>query len=109
MRLDFRVQILLPIEALADGFDHEIAFRKEMDESIDLSKKLEDLGKKGTAMSIVNLKEDLGHINEDTSLVTKNNNWIKNLQKDIFISETVNIINDMAKNGMRVNIGMGMK
>lgn len=88
---------------------NETAYRKELEEAAAISKKIEELEKKNTPMTIMNLKEDLAHINMDSSLVTKNQNWIKNLQKDIYISEVVNIVNDMAKNGMRVNMGMGMK
>jgi carboxyl-terminal processing protease len=90
-------------------FLNEVAYKKELDEASDLSKKLEELEKKATPIPVVNPKEDLVRINADTTTVTKNKNWLKNLQKDIYIAETVNIINDMAKSGSKVNIGMGMK
>lgn len=87
---------------------NEASYKKEMDEASVLSKKLDELQKKATPLAVANLKEDLSHINTDTASVTKNKNWLKNLQKDIYISEAVNIVNDMAK-GSKVNIGMGMK
>jgi carboxyl-terminal processing protease len=88
---------------------NEAAYRKELEEAAATSKKMEELEKKGTPLAVVNLKEDMAHINADTSTVVKNKNWIKSLQKDIYISETVNIINDMAKPAVKVNMGMGMK
>jgi carboxyl-terminal processing protease len=88
---------------------NEVAYRKELDESAATSKKLEELEKKGTPLAVTNPREDMMHINADSTTVAKNKNWIKNLQKDIYISETVNIINDMAKPAVKVNMGMGMK
>ncbi len=88
---------------------NEVAYKKELDEASALSKQIEELAKKAAPISITNTKEDLARFATDSAAVTKNKNWIKNLQKDIYISEAVNIINDMAKAGMKVNMGMGMK
>lgn len=91
---------------------NEAAYRKELADANATSKKMEELEKKGTPLTITNLKEDLAQINRDSSTVTKNNDWIKNLKKDIYISETVNIVNDMTGNkpAMKVSAnGMGMK
>jgi carboxyl-terminal processing protease len=60
-------------------------------------------------MTIVNVKEDMEKINRDSSTVAKNSDWIKNLKKDIYIAETVNIVNDMMSMQSKVNIGTGMK
>jgi carboxyl-terminal processing protease len=87
----------------------EAEYRKEMAEATALSKKLEDLEKKATPLAVTNLKEDQGRITADSAAMNRNKNWLKNLQKDIYISETVSIINDMAKNTMKVSMGMGMK
>lgn len=86
----------------------EADFRKEQTEATTISKKLEDLEKKGTVMAATNPREDMSHINSDTTLVNKNKTWLKNIQKDIYISETINILNDMARPA-KVNMGMGMK
>jgi carboxyl-terminal processing protease len=88
---------------------NEMTYRKEQDEATALNKKLEDLQGKATPLPVVNPKDDLTRINADSSSVTKNATWLKNLQKDIYISETVNIINDMAKSTTKVTMGMGMK
>jgi carboxyl-terminal processing protease len=88
---------------------NEVAYAKEMEEVSVMSKKQEELEKKGTPIPVTNPREDYKRINADSSTVTKNKNWLKNLQKDIYISETINIINDMAKPAMKVNMGMGLK
>src|SRR4030095_8496000 len=85
----------------------EADYRKELDDATAISKKLEELEKKGTVMDATNPREDMRHISSDSSLVNKNKTWLKNIQKDIYISETINILNDMAK-PQKVNMGMGM-
>ncbi|MEO8788342.1 MAG: carboxy terminal-processing peptidase [Chitinophagaceae bacterium] len=88
---------------------NEVAYKKEMDDATALSKKLEELQKKGTPLPVVNLKQDMTEIDIDSTNIAKNKAWLKNLQKDIYISETVNIINDMQKQKGKVEMGMGMK
>lgn len=88
---------------------NEAVYLKEQEEASVMSKKLEELEKKGTTMAVSNPREDLKRINMDSTTVNKNKNWIKNLQRDIYISETINIINDMARPNVKVNMGMGMK
>jgi carboxyl-terminal processing protease len=88
---------------------NEAKYRKELEEANATSKKMEELEKKAAPFTITNPKEDMARINMDTVNVTKNAEWIKNLQKDIYLAETVNIINDLTKQYMRVNIGTGMK
>lgn len=77
---------------------NEKKYRMKLDETTALSKKMEELDKKATALDVSNLKTDLERINTDSVLIEKNKNWLKNLKKDIYIAETVNIINDMGDN-----------
>ncbi len=88
---------------------NETAYLKEQEEASQMSKKLEDLEKKGTPLPVVNLQEDLKRINIDSTTVNKNKNWIKNLQRDIYITETINIVNDMARPAVKVSRGLGLK
>jgi len=81
---------------------NETEYRKEIEETNLASKKLEEIQKKITPYDITNPKADSAKITEDSTSISKNNEWIRNLKKDIYISETVNIINDMAKAGMTV-------
>lgn len=87
----------------------ETGYRKELEEANATSKKLEELEKKATPLTIVNPKEDLAKINMDSTNINKNNDWLKALKKDIYLSETVNIVNDMVHMNMKVNMGTGMK
>jgi carboxyl-terminal processing protease len=86
-----------------------VAYRKSLDEANATSKKMEEIEKKGTPLQIVNVKEDLETINQDSSRISKNADWIKNLQKDIYLSETVNILNDLYKQQPRVNLNTDLK
>ena len=84
---------------------NEADYRKELEEANATSKKLEEIQKKVTSYDIVNPKQDMDKVNADSTSITKNNEWIKNLKKDIYLSEAVNIINDMVKHNMKVNLG----
>ena len=88
---------------------NEAEYRKEQEEINATSKKIEDLQKKAVVLEMTNPPADLNKINEDSTSITKNKDWLKNLSKDIYISETVNIINDIPKSTMKVNLGTGMK
>ncbi|EDO25662.1 predicted protein, partial [Nematostella vectensis] len=69
-----------------------VAELKEANEAAERMDKLEEVSKK---LDVVNIKEDLQKINLDSNTIEKNERWIKSLKKDIYIAETVNIINDM--------------
>jgi carboxyl-terminal processing protease len=88
---------------------NEAAYRKQIDEANVLSKKIEEQEKNVTPLTLTNPAEDLARINSDSVLVKRNEDFMKRLKKDIYLSETVNIINDMNKPNMRVNMGTGMK
>jgi len=82
---------------------NEKEYRKDQKEVTNMSKKLEDQQKELEKLDVVNIKADLERINLDSASVAKNKEWIKNLSKDIYISETVNIINDIARQSMKVS------
>jgi len=89
---------------------NEAEYRKQQEELNGASKKMEEIQKKSVVMDMGNPPADMKTINMDSSSVTKNRDWLRNLSKDIYISETVNIINDMPKATMKVNnMGTGMK
>ena len=87
----------------------ERAYRADQEKSAAISKKMDDLQKKGTPMAITNPKQDMERINQDASSKEKNATWVKALQKDLYLSETVNIVNDMTRMNGGKSIGMGMK
>jgi carboxyl-terminal processing protease len=80
----------------------ESAFKKEQDEMIAMSKKLEEAQKKTDPMELYNPQADMDRINMDSTSINKNKEWLKNLGKDVYISETANIIRDMEKQEMHV-------
>lgn len=84
---------------------NEAGYRKQLEEANATSKKMEELEKKVTPLAVVNLQEDMGRINMDSSTISKNNEWLKNLKKDIYLAETVNIISDIAKQNVKVSMG----
>lgn len=81
--------------------DHQVyslnaaGYRQQTDAANADSKKLKELQEKSTPYEITNLKEDLPRINLDETNKEKNNKWLKDLQKDIYITETVHIVMDM--------------
>ncbi|MFI5195980.1 MAG: carboxy terminal-processing peptidase [Chitinophagales bacterium] len=88
---------------------NEMKYKKDQDETNAKSKKLEDLLKNPVLLDMANPPADMDKINLDSASVAKNKEWLKNISKDIYISETVNIIKDLSKSKMKVNIGTGMK
>ncbi len=82
----------------------EVAYRSDLKENNALSRQLEEIEKAGHPLKIYNLKADEAKINLDTTTVAKNKAFLKLLQKDIYLSEAVNIMNDLAgKGGVGVN------
>jgi carboxyl-terminal processing protease len=87
----------------------ESDYRKQMDENNLLSKKIDELQKGYTPYDIVNTKEDMKVISQDSTVLARNTEWIKNLKKDIYLNEVVNVINDMEKQGSSVELKTGVK
>ena len=59
------------------------------------SKKYENLFKENTKLKISSLKVDLDRIKGDSIKIAGSKEWIKALNKDVYIEEAVNIFNDM--------------
>jgi carboxyl-terminal processing protease len=88
---------------------NEKKYRKELEEANAISKKLDELEKKNTALNITNLADDLPKINIDSTNINRNEAWLKMLKKDMYLSETVNIVADMIKQKSHVDMETGMK
>lgn len=84
---------------------NEKQFRKDQEEMNTISKKLEEIQKKATNLDMASPIADNEHINRDSTSINKNKEWLKNVSKDIYLAETVNIVNDLAKSNMKVTIG----
>ena len=59
------------------------------------SKKMDDLDKEIPGIEIAALKTDAITIGADTSKANKAKDWYKSIKKDIYLSETIAIMNDM--------------
>lgn len=82
----------------------EKQYRSELEQAVSMNKKLEEVQKKITPLEMVNIKADLEKINIDSVSINKNKDWLKDISKDAFLAETVNIMNDLAKSSMNVSI-----
>jgi carboxyl-terminal processing protease len=83
---------------------NEEKYRKEQEEINATSKKLEELQKSAVLLEMANAPADLAKINVDSASIAKNQEWLKALGKDIYIAETVNIINDIRKGEMKMTL-----
>lgn len=88
---------------------NEKQYRKELEEANKLSKQAEELQKNASTLDMMNLAADKERINIDSATITKNKDWLKAVSKDIHIAETVNILQDLSKSGMKVTLGNGRK
>ena len=70
-------------------------YRKEQKIVKEESKKFEDIYKEIPDETIANLAADLPTITSDTSKVSRNKEWLKNLKKDPYIFEATNVVNDL--------------
>jgi carboxyl-terminal processing protease len=70
-------------------------YRNEQKQMRQALKKLDDLGKDRKDLSISLLPQDLKKLETDKDKLERRQQWTKNLSKDIYLSETVNIIKDM--------------
>src|SRR5690606_27308699 len=44
---------------------------------------------------VKNLDEDLAYIQVDSSRIARNDDWISNLKKDVYLKESLNLLRDM--------------
>ena len=84
---------------------NEARYKKEQEEINATSKIIDSLQKNASLLEMANAPADLPRINVDSASIAKNKEWLKALSKDIYIAETVNIINDIRKGEMKVTLG----
>lgn len=66
-------------------------YQKDMEA---LKERMKEVDSIGTSLVAINLKEDKEKIEMDEASKTKNEDWLKNLQKDAYIFEASNIMKD---------------
>ncbi|MCU0324288.1 MAG: carboxy terminal-processing peptidase [Spirosomaceae bacterium] len=79
-------------------------YKSQIKEIRDVSKQVSDLVKLKNDLAVANLKIDLETINGDSLRKERNKFWVDYLKKDIYLSETLNVVNDMIEQK-----GMAMK
>ncbi len=85
---------------------NEDDYRERIKEGNDIADRLKELEEESVKLSIVNPKEDLPKVNLDSNTTSKNEKWLEALSKDIYLAETVNILNDMQKLDMNVDMNI---
>lgn len=70
-------------------------FRAEQKQFRDQNKKYEELRKEIKGFSGVLNPEDIAKFGSDTTRLNRENRWVKNITKDIYIHEATNVINDI--------------
>jgi carboxyl-terminal processing protease len=85
---------------------NEKLYVKKTEENKALNKKIEELDKSKKLLTIKNPKVDLPKINMDTVSVSKNEEWLKLLRKDPYISEASNVLLDWMKLSKGQTVGM---
>jgi carboxyl-terminal processing protease len=81
---------------------NEAKFVAKQKESEALSKKLEELDKISSPVNVMNLRSDMARVNIDTTSKAKNADWLKALKKDVYISETANVLHEWITSSAKV-------
>ncbi|MCE3278264.1 MAG: tail-specific protease [Bacteroidetes bacterium] len=74
------------------NFDKYVAEQKKNKEE---SKKMEELDKEITGLEVMTLKADAAHLESDSVKISKTKDFHKVIKKDIYLNETVAIMNEM--------------
>lgn len=70
-------------------------YRSEQKKNTDETDAITKLEKEQTQLKVYSMPQDLQKIAADSAKNVVNNEWIKNVKKDSYIKEAVNVINDM--------------
>ena len=60
-------------------------------------KKVEELSKSNPVLELTMLPSDEKKLSADNDKLERRKQWIKNLGKDIYLNESVNVMNDMIR------------
>ena len=60
-------------------------------------KKVEELSKTNPVLELTMLPSDEKKLSADNDKLERRKQWIKNLGKDIYLNESVNVMNDMIR------------
>ncbi|MBO9151143.1 carboxy terminal-processing peptidase [Chitinophaga sp. GCM10012297] len=71
------------------------SYKTDVKKSAAASKRYDAVNEKVTPLNITSLKVDMAKIQNDTIKVARNKDWIKARYKDPYLSEAVNVMNDL--------------
>ncbi len=71
------------------------SYRADMKKNAAASKRYDAVNDKVTPLNITSLKADLEKMANDTVKISRNKDWIKARYKDPYLSEAVNVMNDL--------------
>ncbi len=78
-------------------------YKVQLKEIKDISGKVRELTKLKNDLSVANLQGDLAVINSDSLKKDRNDFWVKYLKKDVYLNETINVMDDVIQQkGMAV-------
>ena len=83
---------------------NEKQYRKEQEELNQMYKQREEVQKNAKLLDLVNPVANKEKVNIDSTSIAKNRDWLKAVSKDVHIAETVNILQDVSKSGMKVSL-----
>jgi carboxyl-terminal processing protease len=72
-----------------------VDFKKEMDASDEKAKKFKAISEYNNKLKFSSLPDEVALFEKDTILKQKRERWHEDLQKDVYMEETLNIISDM--------------
>jgi len=72
-----------------------IAHQQEEAERRERNRRFEEIGRFTTALSIAATSSDITSMRGDTAAIARSDEWLRDLNKDIYLEEAVNIIGDM--------------
>jgi len=70
-------------------------YKKELVEKKEATKKFNALFKEIPGLSTANLSDDLRVIQRDSASIARNDSFLKNIRKDVYIEEAINVIKDL--------------
>ncbi len=71
------------------------AYQREEEKRNNESKRFEEAGKKQTRLTVTSLAPDLTAMKGDTAKIARNDKWLADLNKDVYLEEAVQVIGDM--------------
>lgn len=85
----------LEVDLNFEGYKAEIEKRKKE------SEKFEAIGKYDNKMDFRSLPNEIEMMRQDTTLREKRKRWHKNLAKDVYVEEAINVLQDLKLNNIR--------